>query len=42
MQEERANVMAFYPTVAVFVDPGAVAAPDPNGHAFPTFVLQLS
>ncbi|CAG8303005.1 unnamed protein product [Penicillium nalgiovense] len=39
--ETFTSVIAFYPTVEVFVDPGAVAAPDPNGQPFPTFVLQL-
>ncbi|KAJ6178271.1 hypothetical protein N7519_008732 [Penicillium mononematosum] len=39
--ETFSSVVAFYPTVEVFVDPSAVAAPDPNGQPFPTFVLRL-
>ncbi|CAG8908848.1 unnamed protein product [Penicillium egyptiacum] len=39
--ESFSSVLAFCPTVEAFVDPGAVAAPDPNGRPFLTFILRL-
>ncbi|KGO67654.1 Alpha/beta hydrolase fold-3 [Penicillium italicum] len=35
------SVLAFYPAVSAFVDPGAVAAPDPNGQPIPAFILRF-